>query len=421
MTSHILAQQWHNPSDVLSILLLLGPETVQLAIAQLSGRLVTPVAFSFGWVAFSANALLAVLGDGQLMPQSEIRNLLVIGAKSQFIRQNNSWVVGRLFRDLDAAADREMENREMEHVPPVGSPHRPRFLPVSSPSPKGHGGKRSWEALRISVYKTVDDEHRGGVVSIDWIWIASWVSIAAQLSISIIPWALSEEAAWQPFFITASGTLLSLLSSSLPQWKQEKWASPRRGGSTVTLTRGNGYRHAITILGRQGIGLDIEILATGTRTTTAPILTRILSAAFAVLWLALLITVAGLSQQTWYVLGVGLLGSVQNIIASAVPRKPSALGFHLELVEILRGKSVSEVLKAAETKYPSVGASLLPIFFPVFSSSMRVAAPDIPFWQGVKQRGHQENRHGIRVDDIPYDSPFPEPEQQQDSEATIES
>jgi hypothetical protein len=59
--SDSLAAQWRNPSDVLSVLLLLGPEIVQKAIAQLTGRIVTPVAFSFGWVAFAASSILHIV------------------------------------------------------------------------------------------------------------------------------------------------------------------------------------------------------------------------------------------------------------------------------------------------------------------------------------------------------------------------
>lgn len=59
--SEFLAAQWRNPSDILSVLMLLGPEIVQKAIAQLTGRIITPVAFSFGWVAFAASSILRVV------------------------------------------------------------------------------------------------------------------------------------------------------------------------------------------------------------------------------------------------------------------------------------------------------------------------------------------------------------------------
>lgn len=56
------ASQWRNPSDILSLLLLLSPDIIQRAFAQLVGGPIAPVAFSFGWVAYSVNALLSVFG-----------------------------------------------------------------------------------------------------------------------------------------------------------------------------------------------------------------------------------------------------------------------------------------------------------------------------------------------------------------------
>jgi hypothetical protein len=57
-----IVSQLTNPGDIFSVLLLLGPEVIQQAVAQLAGRSITPVAFSFGWVAYSVRALAAVVG-----------------------------------------------------------------------------------------------------------------------------------------------------------------------------------------------------------------------------------------------------------------------------------------------------------------------------------------------------------------------
>jgi hypothetical protein len=54
--------QWHNPGDILSLLLILGPEIVTMAVGQLAGRIVVPIAFSFGWVAYAVGALLSTVG-----------------------------------------------------------------------------------------------------------------------------------------------------------------------------------------------------------------------------------------------------------------------------------------------------------------------------------------------------------------------
>ena len=52
-TSLLLREQWSNPSDIFTILLIIGGDVVQKAIGQLTAGPVpyfTPVSFSFGWV-----------------------------------------------------------------------------------------------------------------------------------------------------------------------------------------------------------------------------------------------------------------------------------------------------------------------------------------------------------------------------------
>lgn len=46
--SHEFSEQWKNPSDVFSVLLILGGDVVARALAQLAGSGIAPVAFSFG-------------------------------------------------------------------------------------------------------------------------------------------------------------------------------------------------------------------------------------------------------------------------------------------------------------------------------------------------------------------------------------
>ena len=61
--------QWHNPGDILSLLLILGPEIVKTAVGQLAGRIIVPVAFSFGWVAYAVSALLSTVGGAYIYKQ----------------------------------------------------------------------------------------------------------------------------------------------------------------------------------------------------------------------------------------------------------------------------------------------------------------------------------------------------------------
>ena len=68
-----LLAQWQNPGDIFSLLLIIGGDIIQKAIARLAGvRLmgvhVNPVAFSFGWVAYGFMTLASALGHEKLMP-----------------------------------------------------------------------------------------------------------------------------------------------------------------------------------------------------------------------------------------------------------------------------------------------------------------------------------------------------------------
>ena len=65
------------------------------------------------------------------------------------------------------------------------------------------------------------------------------------------------------------------------------------------VAQGNGSHHAIVILGKKGVGLDLEILAQGTRTERASWVARIATGVLALLWIILLLTVAGIKQNTW--------------------------------------------------------------------------------------------------------------------------
>ncbi|KAF7921446.1 hypothetical protein EAE99_007754 [Botrytis elliptica] len=395
-TADYFASQWVDPSDIFSVLLLLGPEIVQQAVAQLAGRAITPVAFSFGWVAYSAKALLSMIGDGRLMPETDMLNTLVIGADSKHVRTASSWILGRLLRDLDDRYDKEMEGEE-SHVPPSQSVSaRPGFTEKE----KGisHQQGKPWEALRISVYQVINqDGHNHGVPHCDWVWYSGFVVILGQLVIAMLPWVLYGQ--WGTFLITAYGNFLALLSGSLPQWRKEKWSCPRNGGATVTLTQGNGSRHAVVILGEKKAGLDLEILARGTRTSAPSRVTRLAAALLAIQWIGLLITADGLAIDTWYLLGIGALGSIQNVIAAGARRSPSALGVHIrDIGQPIRGNRVADVLKAAERQYPGLGMSLVPIFFP---GSMRVQPSEFDFWRAANERQMGPNRFGTRIDNLP--------------------
>lgn len=311
-----LAIQWQNPADILSLLLIIGGDVVQRAIAQLVGVYIqpcpngpklhlTPVAFSFGWVGYTFTSLASVIGDKQLMPSEPDSPSIIINCPTGYRRINRSWLLGRILRDHELAVNE-----------------------ISGPEYAVLAATKKRMSLRIDIFEVRED----GRPQIDRIWVLGWLTIIAQLGVSIAPWIRYGD--WGIFLVTASGTVFALLTGSLRQWRLEKWAGRRlnqpgsREGKhkTVCLTRGNGHKHAMILIGK-GAACDLEALATATSESLDE--TRWLLGVFAVVWSCLLITVSGLKQNTWFLVLVGAMGMVQNIYASAARRSSGALNMRL--------------------------------------------------------------------------------------------
>ncbi len=223
------------------------------------------------------------------MPDADMANALVVGAVSGHIRTTKTWILGRLLRDRDDIVDEDMVGKEGRHVPPGQTPTQEPSEPQKP--------FQEWESLRISVFNVIEGK-KHGVPNKDWVWYLGCSVILIQLTISIIPWIISGN--WGIFMITIAGNFLAVAGASLSQWRKEKWGEDeKKGGATVTITQGNGSRHAMVILGKRGCGLDLEILARGTRTAKRSRFTRIAASVLAVLWIVLLGTVSGLKINTW--------------------------------------------------------------------------------------------------------------------------
>jgi hypothetical protein len=284
-----ISSQWRGPQDVLSILLILGPDIIQRALAQLAGSHITPVVFSFGWVAYAFSALLAAFGsmyscgglshtdfwpltscaDGRLVPEADF-SAIVIGAKSGNQRSNRSWVIGRLLRD-----------------------HEQRSSKLKYHNDKTYG---KHEALRVTVFE-VADSPKPGTIARDWVYYSGFVVAVAQLGMAAIPTILAKN--WSIMMITVMGNVLALLQGAMPHWRKEKWAAPSNGGYTVSITQGNGSQHVMVVLANEFTGFDLEILAGGGRNIRVTRQELIYISSLTVCWTALLISVAGLSEDSW--------------------------------------------------------------------------------------------------------------------------
>ncbi|KAK0442184.1 hypothetical protein EV421DRAFT_598193 [Armillaria borealis] len=364
--SQMIQGTWQNPSDTLSILLIIGGDVVLKALAQLTGRSFTPIAFSFGWVSYSFNTLMSVLGDGRLVPAPDYPAKL-INAENGYKRDSKSWVLGRLLRDFER---------------PLGDN----------------------VGLSITVFEAVEED-LAGVPSVDLWWYSGLVVIVIQHALAAIPCGLHRN--WSILFITAAGTVLALITGALPQWRREKWACRRKTKKVCSITGGNGTRYVMVILGN-GVGLDLEDLAAaesprmrrrGKDDNSEFFFTQVVCLLFGILWIVFLITVTALKEDTWYLLGVGGLGMVQNVLVAGTERHIGTSGIHLKKIEEYQQEKVMDTLMDLEKDYPKVGKSLVTEFFP---SGLHEA--EAQWWAGSKE-GYEKLRRERRSNSSPKQGP----------------
>lgn len=316
------------------------------------------------------SALLGAVGDNRLMPVPET-SVLVINAGNGYVRQNQSWIVSRVVRDYEYWKDPRIDRVEESVLKQL------QKVEHSTAKEENREPKSIRTALRLAIYEAMEST---GTIRHDLIWWSGVVVMVVQLAIAAIPWAIYRE--WVIFFITGIGTLLAIAGGTLPQWSEEKWACRRKSDKSVVLTTGNGSHDAMVVIGN-GHGFDLEDLASSYRLPGHPLRTRIFSFLLAVAWTALLVCVAGYRQHTWYLLAVGGIGIVHNVVVAGAPRKPGSFGIHLTYQQTIVDRKVMSVLATAETHYPRLGLSLLSTFFP---GDLR--AREKHFWAYAKRRAH---------------------------------
>ncbi|KAI1738027.1 hypothetical protein F4680DRAFT_460126 [Xylaria scruposa] len=343
-------QQWSNPSDVFSVLLILGGDVVGRAVAQLAGSRVTPVAFSFGWVSYAVTAVVHAFGENKLVPVADCA-CKVINGRNGFVRDNSSWILGRIMRDFETWKDDGLRNGPIQtRIDELLENEKNSGKTTERPNRAG---------LCISIYKA--GKAKPGHPGYDRAYFAGFVTVVAQLGLAAIPCGLYGH--WAILVVTAAGIALSFVTGAVPQWTREKWACRRNATKTTILTRGNGSQHAIVILGT-GDGLDLEDLAAAGSMSFPSRLTRCATLVLAALWILLLITAAGIRENTWYLLAIGSIGMLDNIYVAGASRSPKDFGIPLQFVEVIGHNKVMNALFEVESRYPRVGQSMVRIFFP---------------------------------------------------------
>jgi len=398
-TLHQLSSQWTNPNDVLSVLLIVGGDIVQKALAQASGGYFTPVCFSFGWVAYSLSAIISIVGDGRLLPDPD-HPVKVYNLKNGYVRENKNWIIGRILRD--------------------------NIMRLNKTDPLGGN------AIRISVYDAQRSSTSPSIAGKGHVRSFGVVVMVLQLGIAAIPFAVYGE--WGILLITVAGTLLALMAGSLPQWRVEKYPEDTQSAKDFALTTGNGSRDIMIIRGNEEC-LDLEEMAAtqmprSARTwETHPLLSSpiieggkpkihtngtpyrktptykgiplgfwitgtVVSVQFA-LWVALLIAVAGIRSHVWFLLLVGALGMFQNVLVAASSREPEKRNLHLREVEVMVARKVMDGLMDLQVTYEGFGEVLRSEFFPG-----KLTGDELEWWNGSTEpydfaREQEAKRRGI--------------------------
>lgn len=364
-TASSLYSQWTNPSDILSLLLLVGGDVIRCALAQQTGDVLpTPVVFSFGWVAYAFATVLSSVGAGQLMPDSPDCSALVLSTEFGHPRVNQSWILGRLVRDFEAYWMPDSVEEKLNAML------------------KQAGSKKV--GLCISVFEASPSSAGAGVPIRDKYWYSGYAVALVQLGIAAIPWGVWGE--WEIFVITAGGTILAFTTGSLRRWRAERWHCRRNSKKTFVLTRGNGSQHAIVVLGG-GRGLDLEDLATSGEAAGPLGPTRIATLGLAALWVALLVTVSGIKEHTWFLVAVGALGMIHTIVIAGAPRRPDWFGIPLQYRQVFAKPKVMDALKSVESIYPGLGRAMLLTFFP--------GGPrpeDVSWWSDARERERERDQ-----------------------------
>ena len=202
-----------------------------------------------------------------------------------------------------------------------------------------------------------------GCPGYDAVYFSGIGTMILQLVIAAVPLGLFGD--WNILLIMICGTIFSLTIGALTQWKKEKWACRQKSNGTFILTRGNGSQYAIVFLG-ENQGLNLEDLAGGSLTidTFTSLTTRLVVIIIAILWILLLITAAGINMNTWFLLAVGGVGTLQNMYTAGASRNPAAFGMPLTFDRVIGKTKVMDAIYAVEKELPGVGRNLVQIFFP---------------------------------------------------------
>ncbi|KAJ8133032.1 hypothetical protein O1611_g592 [Lasiodiplodia mahajangana] len=377
-----LTKQWMNPSVVVAmVLMFVGGNVIQEALAQSTGRVLTPVCFSFGWISYAFSSLKSSFSNGGLLPPSDYP-AKVFDVRSGYCHNNQNWLIGRILRDHESW--------------------------ISKIAPPGKG------EIRIAIFEA--ERRQLPSFHYNMQHLLGVAVIVIQLMVAAIPTIHTMGHEWGILAITSFGTLLAIAMGSLPQWRAEKISKDQYSNKTFALTAGRGSRDVMVIKGR-GRCLDLRELAMlgSPRTTEArmemerpyllrqnswggnekmifgrpigSLITRSMCIFEVLGWCLILISLASIQTYTWYLIAVGAIGWVYNAMLAGLRRRPGKRNLPLRILDVVSTHNIMDGLMDLEETHEGCGKALLSEFFP---GRLR---PDEEEWWNAKKGERASTRY----------------------------
>ncbi|KEF51738.1 uncharacterized protein A1O9_12075, partial [Exophiala aquamarina CBS 119918] len=246
-----LREQWKNPGDILSVLLIIRSEVVSAALSQFNGSSFKPVAFSVGWVTYAYAFLLKTSGRLKLTPDPDFRHLLVCCRTAPRTFEDPSWLLGRILNHYDIWRPQLVSTKAQENLRTSWEFLKARAIergesPESVPWPS-HAG------LTVAVFEPPREKGRGAPTRDKVFWCVIGV-VVIQTGIAAVPCGLYGQ--WEILLLTVCGTgLLGLCALFTSIYSFARTDEER----IFALTQGSGYQDAIVIVGK-GHGFNLEDL-----------------------------------------------------------------------------------------------------------------------------------------------------------------
>ena len=158
----------------------------------------------------------------------------------------------------------------------------------------------------------------------DRVWCAGYVVVIVGLIVAAILYIIWQ--AWEIFIITLCGMMLVFISASLLQGRLERYSCQEKSNLLTILTKRNRAQHAIVIQGNS-CGLHLEDLAGATAVNVKSQITRPAIAVLSSPLVALLITVSGVKENTWFLVTVGNKAMIFTVVIADAPPMLKLLAF----------------------------------------------------------------------------------------------